>query len=171
MQAIYHYTNNTPDSKVHVAHIGPTWVLSAPCGPMLAPWTLFQGLLLDEGSHKRTHIDTHIKLHTHACWGRNIIRMLLHWWTWCSADPSCMEDIVTICYTWYLIVLFVNSNKTQRRLCDIIKLVRLVTNMYTKNSLSIKCDNRKSSPIFQDWFIYHWHLTTPWNMHRLIPLS
>ena len=29
-----------PDSKVHGANMGPTWVLSAPDGPLLAPWTL-----------------------------------------------------------------------------------------------------------------------------------
>ena len=26
-------TDNNPDSKVHVANMGPTWVLSAPGGP------------------------------------------------------------------------------------------------------------------------------------------
>ena len=26
-----------PDSKVHVAHVGPTWVLLAPGGPHLGP--------------------------------------------------------------------------------------------------------------------------------------
>ena len=33
---IIHYldvSNIVPDSKVHMAHMGPTWVLSAPCGP------------------------------------------------------------------------------------------------------------------------------------------
>ena len=29
-----------PDSKVHGTNMGPTWVLSATDGPMLAPWTL-----------------------------------------------------------------------------------------------------------------------------------
>ena len=33
-----------PDSKVHGANMVPTWVLSAPDGPMLAPWTLLSGL-------------------------------------------------------------------------------------------------------------------------------
>ena len=33
-----------PDSKVHGANKGPTWVLSAPDGPMLAPWTLLSGI-------------------------------------------------------------------------------------------------------------------------------
>ena len=32
-----------PDSKVHGANMGPTWVLSVPDGPMLAPWTLLSG--------------------------------------------------------------------------------------------------------------------------------
>ena len=35
-----------PDSKVHGANIGPTWVLSAPDGPMLAPWYLLSGLFM-----------------------------------------------------------------------------------------------------------------------------
>ena len=34
-----------PDSKVHGANMGPTWVLSAPDGPMLAPWTLLSGMI------------------------------------------------------------------------------------------------------------------------------
>ena len=34
------------DSKVHAAHIGPTWVMSAPGRPMLTPWTLLSGLVL-----------------------------------------------------------------------------------------------------------------------------
>ena len=33
-----------PDSKVHGANMGPTWVLSAPDGPMLAPWNLLSGV-------------------------------------------------------------------------------------------------------------------------------
>ena len=32
-----------PDSKVHGANMGPTWVLSAQMGPMLSPWTLLLG--------------------------------------------------------------------------------------------------------------------------------
>ena len=35
-----------PDSKVHVDNMGPTWVLSAPGGPTLAPWTLRSGHVL-----------------------------------------------------------------------------------------------------------------------------
>ena len=34
---------NNPDSKVHVTNVVPTWVLSAPGEPMLAPWTLLSG--------------------------------------------------------------------------------------------------------------------------------
>ena len=34
-----------PDSKVHGANMGPTWVLSAPDGPMSAPWTLLSRLI------------------------------------------------------------------------------------------------------------------------------
>ena len=29
-----------PDSKVHVANMGPTWVLSAPAGPHVGPMDL-----------------------------------------------------------------------------------------------------------------------------------
>ena len=39
-----HHTIKSPESKVHGANMGPTWVLSAPAGgPMLAPWTLLSG--------------------------------------------------------------------------------------------------------------------------------
>ena len=36
-----------PDSKVHGTNMEPTWVLSAPDGPMLAPWTLLSGYILE----------------------------------------------------------------------------------------------------------------------------
>ena len=36
---------DNPDSKVHGANMGSTWVLSAQMGPMLAPWTLLLGKL------------------------------------------------------------------------------------------------------------------------------
>ena len=32
--------NDNPDSKVHVAHMGPTWVLSTPGGPHVGPMNL-----------------------------------------------------------------------------------------------------------------------------------
>ena len=35
-----------PESKVHGTNMGPTWVLSTPDGPMLAPWTLLSGVVL-----------------------------------------------------------------------------------------------------------------------------
>ena len=40
-------TKHCPDSKIHVANTGPTWVLSAPDGPMLAPGTLLSECLWD----------------------------------------------------------------------------------------------------------------------------
>ena len=36
-------TLTSPDSEVHAANMGPTWVLPAQMGPMLAPWTLLSG--------------------------------------------------------------------------------------------------------------------------------
>ena len=30
-----------PDSKIHAANMGPTWVLSAPDGPHIGPMNLF----------------------------------------------------------------------------------------------------------------------------------
>ena len=39
------------DSKVHGANLGPTWVLSAPDGPMLAPWTLLSRIVLRSDLH------------------------------------------------------------------------------------------------------------------------
>ena len=36
-----------PDNKLHGAKMGPTWVLPAPDGPHLAPWTLLSGYIHD----------------------------------------------------------------------------------------------------------------------------
>ena len=36
-----------PDNKVHGAKMGPIWVLPAPDGPHLAPWTLLSGYIHD----------------------------------------------------------------------------------------------------------------------------
>ena len=41
---------NNPDSKVHVDHMGPTWVLSAPDGPHVGPMNLAIREVLS-GSH------------------------------------------------------------------------------------------------------------------------
>ena len=35
-----HYSSVNPDSKVHGANMGPTWVLSAPYGPLVGPMNL-----------------------------------------------------------------------------------------------------------------------------------
>ena len=43
-----------PDSKVHGANTGPTWVLLAPDGPMLAPYTLLSGLVTGAFPMKRS---------------------------------------------------------------------------------------------------------------------
>ena len=40
-----------PDSRVHGANMGPIWVLSAPGGPMLAPWTLLSGMFFRDAWH------------------------------------------------------------------------------------------------------------------------
>ena len=37
--------NRYPDSKVLGANMGPIWVLSAPDGPLVGPWTLLSGYL------------------------------------------------------------------------------------------------------------------------------
>ena len=53
--------SNYPDSKVHVAHMGPTLVLSASgrphVGPMLAPWTLLSGYSLRSADFIRRNSD------------------------------------------------------------------------------------------------------------------
>ena len=41
------------DLKVHGANMGPTWVLSAPDRPMLAPWTLLSTMLIKQ--HQLLH--------------------------------------------------------------------------------------------------------------------
>ena len=40
-------SKTNPDSKIIGANMGPTWVLSAPNGPMLSTWTLLSGMNVD----------------------------------------------------------------------------------------------------------------------------
>ena len=55
---IIHHNHSTPtpdpDSKVHGANMGPTWGPPGSCrpqvGPLLAPWTLLSGELIDPTS-------------------------------------------------------------------------------------------------------------------------
>ena len=43
---MFRFSNRFPDSKVHGANMGPIWVLSAPDGPHVGPWTLPSGFPL-----------------------------------------------------------------------------------------------------------------------------
>ena len=62
------------DSKVHGANMGPTWVLSAPDGPMLSPWTLLSGnecrhlprsCKWSKSSTLWSHVECHLYLYCH----------------------------------------------------------------------------------------------------------
>ena len=46
-----------PDNKFYGANMGPTWALSAPDGPMLAPWTLLSGLRSTAGELNQETFD------------------------------------------------------------------------------------------------------------------
>ena len=46
----YFISNHYPDSKVHGADMGPTWVLRPQMGPILAPWTLLWGIVSTNAS-------------------------------------------------------------------------------------------------------------------------
>ena len=46
MTKVQAYPRSYLDSRVHGANMGPTWALSAPVGPMLAPWILLSGCIL-----------------------------------------------------------------------------------------------------------------------------
>ena len=52
---------SNPDSKIHGANMGPTWVLSAQDGPMLAPWTLLSGGRLNKKDGLTRYGDSHVK--------------------------------------------------------------------------------------------------------------
>ena len=56
---------NCPDSKVHGANMGLTWVLSAPDGPMLAPWTMLS----------RCFLFFILQCYRHRWWGGNLCQV------------------------------------------------------------------------------------------------
>ena len=51
------------DTLTQIANMGPTWVLSVPDGPKLAPWTLLSGYLNETGSKRPSHY-----VITYPCW-------------------------------------------------------------------------------------------------------
>ena len=50
-QSNFHIHSTSPDSKVHGANMGPTWVLSALCGPHVGPMNLAIGVWLSPWPH------------------------------------------------------------------------------------------------------------------------
>ena len=55
-----------PDNKVHGANMGPTWVLSAQMGPMLATWTLLSGVLCEIAQDLTDHLKLYYDQQKHA---------------------------------------------------------------------------------------------------------
>ena len=56
-----------PDSRVHWANMGPTWVLPAQMGPMLAPWTLLSGVKNIHKHQVGSSDATNLPNFKHAC--------------------------------------------------------------------------------------------------------
>ena len=54
----------TPDSKVHGANMGPTWVLSAPDGPHVGPWTLLSVVLVNFYIQQMVQIGQDMSVHS-----------------------------------------------------------------------------------------------------------
>ena len=64
------YVHN-PGNKIYVTNMGPTWVLPAPDGPMLAQWTLLSGYCLN-GSHSHMLMPTHSTVVSVTCGNTNV---------------------------------------------------------------------------------------------------
>ena len=79
---VHHESNSDPDSKVHGAIMGPTWVLSAPDGPHVGPMNL-----TIRGAHKRDTIPSLVD----EQWGVAREGLIINW-------PCCYSlDVPSIC--------------------------------------------------------------------------
>ena len=83
---------NIPDSKVHVAHMGPTWLL-------LAPWTLLSGIIIKLCpciSEQR------VKKVCHGC--RQLVNPLAYWRSGRNYQTVIFKFTSWICFwsNWYI---------------------------------------------------------------------
>ena len=80
-QSLVLVTYSSPDSKVHGAHMGPTWVLSAPDGPHVGP----MDLAIRETMDTETEILSLFLV---------ITLCMCHTWTWSSCTSKCHDDVI-----------------------------------------------------------------------------
>ena len=87
-----------PGSKVHGATMGPSWVLSAPDGPHVGPWTLLSGLLWTTPNY----IDTSVNHYNNDCvqWTYRCFLTqytLIYIWHWTQKNPITVQlDVVVL---------------------------------------------------------------------------
>ena len=97
---------NNRDSKVHGANMRPTWVLSAPDGPVLALWTYLSGKQFAPWN-ALIHNETLYVIRSHrnrACfntvfqlWFLAAIKHLYEWYF-----PSvCLSVCLSVCHTFF----------------------------------------------------------------------
>ena len=70
-QSLHKYLTKIPDSKVHWANMGPTWVLSAPDGPNVGP----MNLAMRDGLH--TPSDMRVQCHRCLCSDLSVITITI----------------------------------------------------------------------------------------------
>ena len=101
---------NYPDSNVHGANKGPTWLLSAPDGPILAPWTLLSGYT----KQKTGKPFAHSMGNTCFVFNRTIISCNHRKAEWLIGPPKCQylqvklqhDDLGSVCInviTWTIL--------------------------------------------------------------------
>ena len=88
-----------PDSNVYGANMGPTWVLSAPDGPLLAPWTLLSGMVPREHTLVECELNVWFYLQEKAFekYIDHFVRPYWLWWKLLHQDGPHVTDFRPVC--------------------------------------------------------------------------
>ena len=113
--------NKYPDSKVHGASLGPTWVLSAPDGPHVGPWTLLSG----------KHV-------------------LLFWWPQTGTQMNVIAVVLfCICITMCLLgIKYQSTNEMCTRFCCVLLCCEILVHswyLFPNNFRIVSCASVKWS--------------------------
>ena len=133
---------NNPDSKVHEANIGPTWVLSAPDGPHVGPMNLAIRDMTLNPNHRNVKLECELHVFT-TCVKSEITVVTLGCdprdcaWDTRHLAQNLVSDMVNH-HCWFVGCTATSQKKTKAWKVFIHERCKL---------LPISCEGRKTAPV------------------------
>ena len=153
-QSIATHLKISPDSKVHGANMGPTWVLSAPGGPHVGFMNLaiWEGLVYSPDIQMHDNVlDKVERVPEKHQWWHQVTCPCLKTFHWDHIDTSSSRDLLTRAYE----VTIQRLRKPHTKL----KVSKILILWYMGSIFCVKCQRCSLKPNTEFW------THTPQNMH------